>query len=72
MNKNFAFCWDWKKQPNWKYIFNAIQELNSIGLTAYHYEIETGNDDYGLLISSTPSYNKTDAFSIWKKTINIL
>ena len=65
METNFSFSWDWKEQPPWDKIFKAIESLYSSDLTAFHYEIETGSDEYGLLISANSEYTQQEAFDVW-------
>ena len=65
MEYTYSFCWDCKEQPTWTQIFKAIQDLNGQDLTAYHYEIETGSDEYGLLISAYSGFTDKQAYDEW-------
>ena len=65
INISFSFSWDWKSQPEWIGIFKAIDELFSRGHSAYHYEIETGSDEYGLLISGYSGFSQKEAVELW-------
>jgi len=66
---NFAFRWDWKEQPNWIEISNAIAQIISNGYTTINLiEIETGADEYGLLVS-TEMLSKEKAFNEWEMLI---
>lgn len=69
MENSYAFSWDWKDQPKWSEIFDAIQCLNEIGLSAYHYEIETGSDEYGLLVSANSGLDDKQAYEEWIRLI---
>ena len=65
MEHTYSFSWDWKEQPNWRQIFKAVQDLNEQDLTAYHYEIKTGSDEYGLLISANNGLTDKQAYDEW-------
>lgn len=69
MDNTYAFCWDWKAQPNWKIIFEAVQDLQDQNLGAYHYEIETGSDEYGLLVSAHSGLTDSEAYRVWCETL---
>lgn len=66
MAQEYAFCWDWKATPPFKKIVNSAIEMQQRGLDIAIYEINTGSDDEGLLLSSN-KYNKDEVKDIWEK-----
>lgn len=67
MTLDYSFTWDWKEQPNWNKIADAINELNETTRDKVRfYDIETNADEYGLVISAN-EYDETEAFQTWER-----
>lgn len=49
---HFELHWDWKSQPKWNEVEEAIIDLLDHDMKPHFYECESGGDDHGLLISS--------------------
>jgi hypothetical protein len=43
--------WDWKAQPNWAHIMEAVR---LVGSSPFFMEAETHSDDYAVVISAEP------------------
>lgn len=52
--------WDWKEQPNWKDVMKAIEKAQSFNSGVRIHEIETGADEYAIIVS-TSKFTKEDA-----------
>jgi len=67
MTLDYSFTWDWKEQPNWNKIADAIGELNENTRDKIRfYDIETRSDEYGLVISVN-DYDETEAYQVWER-----
>lgn len=66
MKNTYSFRWDWKEQPNFTKMFKVIQMFSENNLTPYHYLIETGSDDYGLLITCDNTLSNDEAKNRWE------
>ena len=53
--------WDWKVQPNWAEIMQAVHFVEG---KPFFTEAETGSDDYAVVISSAP-ISETEADRIY-------
>jgi len=66
---NFAFKWDWKEQPNWLAIQEAVGKMIAAKCSMVLFlEIETESDENGLLITSC-YYTKADVKGIWEQLV---
>ena len=66
---NRVFIWDWKEQPDMDEIFEAIEEFLDEKIRPYFYIVDTGGDDYGVLISDIKELNKKQSCKLWNKLI---
>jgi len=67
--KSFAFSWDWKSQPDIGEILDASQNLWRQGLPVFHYDIDTGCDEFGLLITDKGNMTKDQAYAEWERVL---
>lgn len=65
---SYALSWDWKTQPNWVEVEEAIIDLFDNGYRPAFYEIETGSDQYALLISSEHGLSESRQIEIYDQT----
>ncbi|MAX81732.1 MAG: hypothetical protein CL843_16340 [Crocinitomicaceae bacterium] len=69
MENTFAFSWDWKETPDFEAIAEAWNKIAMAGLPPVKYNIDTGSDEYGLLLSSKQDLTAADAYKQWHELI---
>ncbi|WP_143960261.1 hypothetical protein [Litoribacter populi] len=67
---NHAFTWDWKAQPDWQGIEDAITDIMDKGYKPSFHDMETGGDDHGLLITSVQNISTEKAMELFNDTLN--
>lgn len=65
MTQYYTFVWDWKEQPPWNKISDAVNKLKQQSSDIIFYDIETGSDEYSLLISVN-EYDEDEAYKVWE------
>jgi len=62
--------WDWKTQPEWHFIQSVISNfLGRHGYGIYIEEVETGNDEYAIVISKN-EIGGTEVYQHYVDAIN--